>query len=581
MIDFLGARPRASLDEIRQLREAENVLSSYSRAIDLLAEALQNAADAIDSRSEADSTAPRKIKIDFDAESRRFTVVDTGTGISAENLEIVLTPNVTLKAGRLAPTSRPGRSRGEKGVGLSFLALACNFLHIRTCDGDDRHDLIVRDANKWVQSDGRTKKPLGELTRAEPDTLLGSNQYTAVTVQGVDPEAFDSDLFSLGKGELTWLLRTSTAIGNTAPLFESLERQQPKPIAIKVRYTGGSKQDREWEEIPYRYATPEDLVPDLKVIDADELEGLSQIEISSRTKGKGVRYVAQYKSRSGYDVDIYVFIVNGRDMGRLLEDRIEEGHFVPKEWQSLEVATRDMPTGVKLSGGVISPRTLERRVFGLFQYDELKLDLGRKTLAGSTNRMFRDILRAAWDEDLRAIIPHVGPSERRVSNVGKAALQGAVRSSKKLEDLDVGIPYLKVPNHSVGVMALFHEVVARQNGALPLLRTLTSGVFGATDSLVYVGNPNGAPPRHVLFAQDASQLIKTLEDESQRTETVSLAILWRLNTRYLKRQGIEFAEVDDRDSGATHQLSLSGIGGQEDLEVVVLSELLKGDHPHG
>lgn len=407
-IDFLATRPNAPVDNVRQLREAENVLSSYSRARDLLAEALQNALDAVDTRSETDETAEREIRIDFDSASRQFTVFDSGTGISAENLEIVLTPNVTLKSGRLAATRR-GRSRGEKGVGLSFLTLASDYLHIQTCDGTNRHDVVVERANTWVQSEGETEKPEAELTRADPDELFGSKRYTAVTVGGVDPEAFDRDLFSYGKDELIWTLRTATAIGNTAPLFEELDRPQPEPIDIALRYQDSRIEEPDWIPVPYRFATPEDLVPDLDILDAEELTGLSREAMSARTKGKGVRYVERFETRSGYDVDVYIFIIHGRDMGRLLEKAEASGGYVPPEWQGLEVATRDMPTGIKLSGGVIQPRSLERRVFGLLQYDELKLDLGRKTLAGQTSRMFNDVLRTAWEEELRAIIFAVGP----------------------------------------------------------------------------------------------------------------------------------------------------------------------------
>ncbi len=567
----------ASIDGVRQLREAENVLSSYSRATDLLAEALQNAADAIDTRSEQDSDGPREIAIDFDTTGRRFTVVDSGTGISAKNLEIVLTPNVTLKSGRLA-ASRAGRSRGEKGVGLSFLALASDFLHIRTCDGENRHDLVVRNASTWVKSEGATEKPVGELIEQAPDELLKSKRYTSVTVGGVDPDAFDRDLFSLTKEELIWTLRTTTAVGNTAPLFAGLGREQPETIEVKLRHQGGRAKKSKWEKLPYRYATPEELVPELAVVPAEKLEGLSQKEIAERTRGKGVRYVERFETRSDYEVDLYVFIVHGGDMARLLEARAENGKFSPDEWQSMEVATRDMPTGIKLSGGVIQPRAFERRVFALFQYDELKLDLGRKTLAGQTARMLRDVLHTAWDQDLRKIIPRVGPAERKVTNVGVAALKGAIRKGLARKDLKVELPYLKEPGEPAGVMALFHELLGHGANDLPVLRTLHTSVFGATDSLIYVGEPNGTPPRHVLFAGDTRELVETLEDDEQRTETVTLAVVWSLNADYLDRQGIDYSAVEDHESGASYKLVLAGVGDMGELKIIVLSEILSGMH---
>jgi hypothetical protein len=568
----LANRPKAPIDEIRQLREAENVLSSYSHAIDLLAEALQNATDAIDSRSEAESQAPRKIRIAFDADRRRFTVVDTGTGISKDNLKVVLTPNVTLKSGKLAPP-RSGRSRGEKGVGLSFLVLASNYLHIQTCDGKERHDLVVKDANRWVQTEGETERPVGKMTDDEADEMLGSSRYTSVTMGDVDPDAFDEDLFSIREEELDWKLRTRTAVGNTAHLFSSLDRPQPIDIDITVQFRGGSSEE-EWKQLPYRYATPEDLVPDLPVVDAENLESLSYTEIAEQTRGKGVRYVAQFETASGHDVDLYAFIVHGRDMNRMLEATTEEDQFVPDEWQSIEVATRNMPTGVKLRGGVIQPRSLERRVFVLLQYDELKLDLGRKTLAGQTSRMLRGVLADAWEEDLRAIIPRVGPAERKTSNVGKASLRSAIKRGLERRDLPIGLPYIKAPAEAVGVLALFHELLGAGRYQVPLLRTLQSGVFGETDSLIFLGEPNGVPPRHVLFAADARALIELLENEEQRTETVDMAVVWELDGQYLESQGIEHREARDTHTGTTHLIELAGIGGKDTLELMVLSDVL-------
>jgi histidine kinase/DNA gyrase B/HSP90-like ATPase len=573
-IDFLGTRPRASVEAQRQLHEAENVLSSYSRATDLLAEALQNATDAIDARSEAEKDAERRIDIEFDVGARRFTVTDTGTGISDESLQMVLTPNVTLKTGQMA-VDRVGRSRGEKGVGLSFLVLASDFLHIRTCDGTERNDVVVRNANSWVQSGGQQARPEGEQTTREADELRGSERYTSVTVERINTEAFDRDLFDLGREELDWILRTATSLGNTAPLFESLGREQPEPIEARVCFKSGAKPEGKWSPLPYRYATPEDLVPDLEVIDSEDLAGMSGRKIASVTKGKGVRYVARFESKAGKDVDLYVFIFNGVDMRRMLLERREEKKYIPDDWQSLEVATRDMPTGIKLSGGVISPRTLERRVFALFQYDELKLDLGRKTLAGPTSKMLGDVLKEAWEEDLAGIIPHVGAADRTTSNVGRAALDSAVKRGKAQKDLGVELPYLKDPDKAVGVMALFHELLGRGAPGLPLLRTLRTGVFGRTDSLIYVGNPNGEPPRHVVFAKDSHDLIRLLEDDEERTETVNLAVLWTLGSAYLEKTGVEYEEVKGRETGATHQLSLAGRGEKDDLEVVVLSDALE------
>jgi hypothetical protein len=171
--DFMGIRPQdAGTDVTRQLREAENVLSSYSHATDFLAEALQNATDAIDARRIAEPECPAVIEIHFDCAARSFTVVDTGTGMSADDAQQVLSPNVTLKAG-LRRRVQGMRSRGEKGVGLSFLALGSNRLTITTCDGKERTEVVVSGGNRWVTSEGKTPKPIAEVNSGGGMTRVG------------------------------------------------------------------------------------------------------------------------------------------------------------------------------------------------------------------------------------------------------------------------------------------------------------------------------------------------------------------------------------------------------------------------
>src|ERR1035437_6941056 len=271
-INFLEIQREQARDEPRQLREAENVLSSYSHALDFMAAALQNATDAIDERRSKDPGAPARIVVTFNAKAGECTVADTGVGMRNEDVRVVLTPNVTTKPGRYA---RGRRSRGEKGVGLSFLALGSNYLHIRTCDGNERQDVTVRGARDWVRSDGDTPRPVGKHRTNDPDRYLGSSRYTAVTIGGIDPDDFDRDLFSYAHAELIWELRTKTAIGNTRYLFETpfSRHHHESEVQVELRYVGHDGEIAQ-EVIPYAYATPEELAPKRRVVDFDDIAEL-------------------------------------------------------------------------------------------------------------------------------------------------------------------------------------------------------------------------------------------------------------------------------------------------------------------
>jgi hypothetical protein len=570
-INFLEIQREQARDEPRQLREAENVLSSYSHALDFLAEALQNAADAIDERRAKESDAPARIEITFDTQAREVSVADTGVGMRSEDVRVVLTPNVTTKSGRYA---RGGRSRGEKGVGLSFLALGSNYLHIRTCDGLERQEVTVTGARDWVRSDGSSEKPVGKHVTDAPDEYLGSKRYTVITLGGIDAEDFDRDLFNYQLEELVWDLRTKTALGNTRYLFEqpfSWKRQadEIQIILFFVDETG----NRRRQKVPYAYGTPEELA-ERPVIDFDEVADLPADEQVRRLRGAAVRYVRRLRTPSNRVVSLYAYITNGDEMRALLERRRETDGWAPRDWQGFFIGTREMATGVPLGEAVIPTRAYERRVFALIVEDNLVLDMGRKTLHGQTRHMLAAVVRSAWKRDLSKVVPRVGP-EVTVSDVDRAALQAAIDRALRLRNLDAPIPYLKTPGTRTAVVAIFHELIGAEIEGLSHLRTLQTGTFAADDELIYRGDPNGVAPMHVLFGLHAVEVVDEIEERGALARTADLAVVWDLRPKDLAERGVTVTDAEQRDDGATHVLRLRGVAGLNQLRVVTLRSVIK------
>ncbi|HKO39125.1 MAG TPA: ATP-binding protein [Solirubrobacterales bacterium] len=579
-IDFLANRPRKEVDaQAQQLREAENVISSYSKASDFLAEALQNGADAIDARraraGEGEETVAR-IHIEFDRAARRFSVLDTGTGMSRPDLEIVLTPNVTLKSGpqRRAATSR---SRGHKGVGLSFLALAANDLRIQTCDGTARHDVVVKGGERWAHGGGQTDKPIGRAVTNPPDELLGSSTYTLITVADADFAYFDADLYELGCEQLIWLLRTQTAVGNTGTLFgEQFGAPLPpeENIEVTLDYVAPSGRRDESISVDYSYATPEELVPANRVVGIEELEDLDADERARKVRGAAVRYVDVVQSDSGRDVKVYFFAIDGRDMNKIAKERRQEGEFFPREWQGYYVATLGMPTGVEFRPDVIQPRTYERRMFALLQDDALKLDLGRKTLAGRQKSKLKSVVRNAWQSRLVNVVPHLQPLAQPADD---ALFRALVERAASRPDLNVDVPYAKAPQEELGVLALFHELLGHGNGYLPPLRTLHTGLFtDTTDSILLPVDGGPEEALHVLFGTHLGSIMGDLEREDGSAASADLAVVWDADAKYLGKRAVEVERVEgDNPHGATHLLQLHGAGGLEDLQVIALRTLIE------
>jgi hypothetical protein len=503
-------------------------------------------------------------------------VADTGVGMRRADVRVVLTPNVTTKSGRYA---RLGRSRGEKGVGLSFLALGSNFLHIRTCDGDERQDVTVSGARAWVRSDGASEKPVGKHVTDAPDEYLGSGRYTIVTIGGIDPDDFDFDLFDYRLDQLIWDLRTKTAIGNTRYLFEQpfSYRRHADEIEITLRYVdqGGAAKT---VDVPYAYATPEELAEGRPVMDFDEIVDLPADEQVDRLRGAAVRYVKRFRTPTSRIVSLYAYVTDGVEMRQLL-DRAKKRHgWAPPDWQGFFIATREMATGVPLGKSVIPTRAYERRIFALIVEDQLVLDMGRKTLHGQTRNMLADVVSLAWKRDLSKVVPRVAP-EVVVNDVGRAALRAAIERSLRRKDLNGPIPYLKTPNSRAAIVAIFHELIGAEVDELPRLRTLQTGTFTEDDELIYRGDPNGALPLHVLFGLHAADVVNEIERRGAIARTADLAVAWDLGQKELAERGIAVAAADageHQEDGATHVLSLGGVAGLDQLRVIVLRHLLWG-----
>jgi molecular chaperone HtpG len=587
--DPLGGALPPEAEKYRRSREAENVLGSYFHATDLLAEALQNAADAIDQRAAIeDDEVPRVIEVVFDPDQRQFSVSDSGTGMSREALDIVFQPNITLKAGPLAKPAK-GNWRGEKGVGLSFLLFSCDELKIRTCDGEHRFDAVIRGAASWAADPDASPDIEYELTVSDPDRHLASDRYTVVTLSEIDVDRFDVDLFGMCADQVEWILRTRTAVGNTAYLFEELEMSQPEEIVVWLRYESNAREDEEARRrIPYRYATPADLLvraeelgvaDEIPVYDYEDLIDLDVEDLRPRLKGAAVRYVAGYVTASGRDVAVYMFAMAGDLMRDLLSalDNHPEVEWVPGDWAGFWVATRGMPTGVPLTGGVLPTRGYEQRTFGLLQLDDLKLDVGRKSLHGRTTKMFKEIVRDLWNEDMRWIIERI-PRSHQGKGAGALELERRMKRALRLPDLDAGIPFSKVPERRSDVAAVFHELIGSDRGILPQLHGLTTGLVTDSDLLARNGQP---APLHVIFGLDQLDVLKLFDAEQGAAETVDLAIIWEIvnstpeATDTPPQLTVERIQGDDT-YGATHWIRYRGLGGREEpLRALVITQALE------
>lgn len=149
--DPLANELQGSLQVLTIKRGISNILDSYTGWYDPFCELIQNALDAVERRSEAEPTYKKKIWIEIDLEDRRISVTDSGTGFSEDEFAAFLAPQVSFK--------KQG-TRGNKGVGATYLAYGFNYLQLGTRSPGYEFVGTIEKGKAWVVDEEETvEKP--------------------------------------------------------------------------------------------------------------------------------------------------------------------------------------------------------------------------------------------------------------------------------------------------------------------------------------------------------------------------------------------------------------------------------------
>jgi molecular chaperone HtpG len=134
-IDFL----QPDNEQIRH--QIRGILDSYSHEWDILAELAQNAIDAI----RQSNVEKGRIELVFDAAAQRISMKDNGIGVNPQEIQKLLRPFGTDKAGK------PNQI-GEKGVGLKFVIFSSSKFSLETSGENGSCSAQIVDAAAWVNS---------------------------------------------------------------------------------------------------------------------------------------------------------------------------------------------------------------------------------------------------------------------------------------------------------------------------------------------------------------------------------------------------------------------------------------------
>ncbi len=552
----------AGEDEL--LREqATNILDTYSHPWDILAEALQNSVDAVEKSASNASDTVNYIGIVFDARSRSVEVSDTGSGMSLDILKKVLIPNFGTK--------RNGAdSRGEKGLGLSFILLSSNRFRLETCDGKQTTYIEVDRPNDWVKKKTSSRLAFQHTQVSGPKEFHNSKTYTRVWAELVAmPDDNGEDLFEYSKARIIYALRSKTAVGNTFPIFNNGNLPLIN-IKVELKFIDSDGVEGAYEDIPYRYATPDEFLPNKKDVGVWE-DVKEDIVKRNKIRVKAVKANGVAKTDSGQMIKWYAFVSSRTTFDDI--SLVRGLH--SKERNDLEpgifVSTRTMPTAIQIP----PPRSQQAAYWGsyfiLLEYDNLKLDMGRKHIRGGANTMLRNVaLRSIFDVTVDSLPQFISKTVQPFKLLDKEnSLDELKAKSRTAEDLGLPqVPYLKIPAEEQDVISLFHELLG--NGLLRGYRTYRSAINEQYDAFInYKPDPTvlgdtlkkyKVPASgYDIFAEFKFEASRILPDYEtiKNPRDVKLLICWQLDPKPFKDQNVKVVEQEPGEShfhGVSHEL---------------------------
>jgi len=195
-------------------RTIQGILDSYNSNYDAFAETVQNSMDALEDAALAKLPGPYLLEITVDLMANAMSVLDTGVGMTQEQVCEAFAPSATYKDLPAAVKRRGDKHpyRGYKGVGLTFLAYGTDDVQIQSRQNGVWVKGRMRFGRAWVAGK-RPDPPVLDIDNT-PTPLEKHRRGTYLRLQ-FSPDTRLESLSRLGSSIEVWeaITRTRTAAG--------------------------------------------------------------------------------------------------------------------------------------------------------------------------------------------------------------------------------------------------------------------------------------------------------------------------------------------------------------------------------
>ena len=604
-------------------RLVSGVLESYNSNYDFLAEAVQNAVDAIEDAKLREYSRPFQLSVTINLQENYVSVLDTGVGMAERDLTRALVPHVSLKADDTMIARRGDKHsyRGYKGVGLTLLAYGTDDLRLHSkAEGEELVALRMRYGNAWARGDRQDSAMVDRDDDESP--LKKLNRGTYVRLQ-FSPSTRPKSLSALTPHIEAWeaILRTRTAIGQVL-----IGREPLVNIDFSLTLINAQGEESSFHSKP-SFLFPHDVVrnPAFRFLDVGKYyekypqrseirteftrqDGIYIFWDTERIRSQFTESEQKYfqEQLDTYNPTLYAFVpyqggVWGQ-MNEILSKSRVRRHLSP----GLVLAINRQRLADLFPIDATRYEAFSRNVLVVVHFDNAHPDQGRKTVQdevldaakSAANRVVQYLA------DQRSFLRPTGetPSEQqRQVELNKQDWEFNVRTHQLQSPLHIPpVTYESEPLTEQDVVGLFHQLCAL--GVFPGIRFLATSQSQTYDSLVFfscdsnerglhaqesslglapsvLGDGDTFRTRNLTleYKNNLDSLIYDIDDENRpkQYQHIDICVCW--GTVQDSFDGYELKPVDAtnldqrRYPGTTHLLQRDGEA--HSIEVIMLSTI--------
>ncbi len=610
-------------------REIRNILKSYVGFFDPFCELIQNSLDATDMRQrllgEGDYT--KKIWITINLKDNILSVTDNGIGFEQEHFRMFLTPSISFKNSK--------DTRGNKGVGATYLAYGFNYLQMGTKTPDFSMVAEIQRGREWVDDDAATvARPV-----VKPSTDSLDPQFTSVDRGSTFSLRF---IGSVRPKDLGWINATDAYQWKTlllvkTPLGQVIKEAEAPDTTFTLRVIDRTGISTELVDNKCRYVFPHTVIKAcacLSDILTQQQRLISLGRDSSKLPAKYKRLNAIYDEWNTeslkalnlseeektfletYSVWAYAFFCYSapKVLDKFSDDiaKLRRGQRIIRG--GLQLATNTMPQGELITIPLTSNIGYQNQAHIIVHLTNADPDLGRKGFQPELQRLGEKIavgLVTKLKQWRHLLLTDRGPGGTHTEEL---ALDDWVTKQKEYEQSHpirlanehFFIPINEIsltaePNSEQDVVALFNQLVA--GGVIRGIRMMATSSHQQYDGLYRFHlrpplsnhlfdeqrNPLGiestpspenfvSKPYVLEFKHCFDALISDFENEEKSESSVNLAVVWEMGQRFRERyQAVSLLIPDNRHlrqfHGLTHELHDDHTG-EKRMDVIVLKDLV-------